>query len=435
MDDAADKSQTIGIWMTTALVVGTIIGSGIFMLPVSLTPFGINALIGWLVSGFGVLCIVFAMARLSRLGGDGIQANIERAFGPTVAFLVAWAFWVSNWVAQASVAVGAASALSFAGFGGQELIVPNAIGFVVLLTAINALGVRAAGGFSLVTVAIKILPLLAVIWLFLQRGVSGASYEPLSPMPITFANVAAATALTFFAFTGFETATTPVGKVRDPGRTIPRALLGGTAFVVVLYLIAGTSVQLLLPANVVAASPAPFADALVFSWGHGVATFAALAIAVAAIGCLNGLILGTGELGYAMALRGDLPAVMAKTRGNNTPIVAQVVGSALTILLLLANSSRATANLFTFIILLSTAAVVVVYFTSAIAAWKFSPKLAARATIAAGILFLAFATYGIGLEAGLWCLALLAIGIAIRAVMHRINSRADFNRPAAEIPA
>ena len=435
MDDAADKSQTIGIWMTTALVVGTIIGSGIFMLPVSLTPFGINALIGWLVSGFGVLCIVFAMARLSRLGGDGIQANIERAFGPTVAFLVAWAFWVSNWVAQASVAVGAASALSFAGFGGQELIVPNAIGFVVLLTAINALGVRAAGGFSLVTVAIKILPLLAVIWLFLQRGVSGPSYEPLSPMPITFANVAAATALTFFAFTGFETATTPVGKVRDPGRTIPRALLGGTAFVVVLYLIAGTSVQLLLPANVVAASPAPFADALVFSWGHGVATFAALAIAVAAIGCLNGLILGTGELGYAMALRGDLPAVMAKTRGNNTPIVAQVVGSALTILLLLANSSRATANLFTFIILLSTAAVVVVYFTSALAAWKFNQKPAARAAIAAGILFLAFATYGIGLEAGLWCLALLAIGIAIRAVMHRINSRADFNRPAAEIPA
>lgn len=435
MDDAADKSQTIGIWMTTALVVGTIIGSGIFMLPISLAPFGINALIGWLVSGFGVLCIVFAMARLSRLGGDGIQANIERAFGPMVAFLVAWAFWVSNWVAQASVAVGAASALSFAGFGGQELIVPNAIGFVVLLTAINAVGVRAAGGFSLVTVAIKILPLLAVIWLFLQRGVSGASYEPLSPMPITFANVAAATALTFFAFTGFETATTPVGKVRDPGRTIPRALLGGTAFVVVLYLIAGASIQLLLPANVVAASPAPFADALVFSWGHGVATFAALAIAVAAIGCLNGLILGTGELGYAMALRGDLPAVMAKTRGNNTPIVAQVVGSALTILLLLANSSRATANLFTFIILLSTAAVVVVYFTSALAAWKFSPKLAARAAIAAGILFLAFATYGIGLEAGLWCFALLAIGIAIRAVMHRINSRADFNRQAAKTPA
>ena len=111
-----------------------------------------------------------------------------------------------------------------------------------------------------------------------------------------------------------------------------------------------------------------------------------------------------------MALRGDLPAVMAKTRGINTPVVAQVVGSGLTILLLLANSSRATANLFTFIILLSTAAVVVVYFTSALAAWKLSPTPVARATIATGLLFMVFATYGIGLEAGLWCLVLLAIG-------------------------
>jgi len=437
MDDHVAKPQTIGIWMTSALVVGTIIGAGIFMLPVSLAPLGRNVLIGWLISGVGVLCIAFALARLARLGGDGIQANVEREFGPTVAFLVAWGFWVSNWVAQASVAVGAASALSFAGlqFGGQDLVVLVAIGWVVLLTGINAIGVRAAGGFSLVTVAIKLLPLLAVIWLFLERGVSGASYEPLPPMAITFANVAAATALTFFAFTGFESATTPVGKVRDPGRTIPRALLGGTAFVVVLYLVAGTSIQMLLPANVVATSPAPFADALMSRWGHGAATFAALTIAIAAIGCLNGLILATGELGYAMALRGDLPAVMAKTRGINTPVVAQVVGSGLTILLLLANSSRATANLFTFIILLSTAAVVALYFTSALAAWKLSPTPVARAVIAIGLLFLAFATYGIGLEASLWCLVLLATGMVIRTVMHRINSRADSSQMSEAAPA
>ncbi len=431
MGNQAGKPQTIGIWMTSALVIGTIIGSGIFMLPVSLAPLGRNVLIGWLISGLGVLCIVFALARLSQLGGDGIQANIEREFGPTVAFLVAWAFWVSNWVAQASVAVGAVSALSFIGpqFGGPDMIVPLAIGCVILLTAVNAIGVRAAGGFSLVTVAIKLLPLLAVIWLFVQRGASGVAYEPFPSLPITFGNIATATALTFFALTGFETATTPVGKVRDAARTIPRALLGGTAFVVILYLVAGTSIQMLLPADVVAVSPAPFADALVSGWGHGAASFAALAISIAAIGCLNGLILGTGELGYAMALRGDLPAVMAKTRGINTPVVSQMVGSGLTILLLLANSSRATANLFTFIILLSTAAVIVVYFTSALAAWKLSPGTRARATIAIGILFIAFATYGIGLEANLWCLVLLAAGLAIRTVMRRLNSRAAI--PAA----
>ena len=436
MDNQAGKPQTIGIWITTALVVGTIIGSGIFMLPVSLAPLGRNVLIGWVISGAGVLCIAFAMARLSRLGGDGIQANIELEFGPIVGFLVAWAFWVSNWVAQASVAIAAASALSFAGpqYGGQDAILLGAIGWLVILTAINAMGVRAAGGFSLITVAIKLLPILAVIWLFIERGASGAAYEPLPPLAISFANIAAATALTFFAFTGFESATTPVGKVRDPGRTIPRALIGGTAFVVALYLVAGTAIQLLLPAEVVAASPAPFADALVSRWGNGAATFAALTIAVAAIGCLNGLILATGELGYAMGLRGDLPAIMAKTRGINTPVVSQMVGTGLSILLLLANSSRATASLFTFIILLSTATVVIVYLTAALAAWKVSPARAARAVIATGILFLAFATYGIGAEPVLWSLVLLAIGLAIRTVMHRLNSRKS-KRATEAIPA
>jgi len=432
MNDHADKPQTIGIWMTSALVIGTIIGSAIFMLPVTLAPLGVNALIGWLVSGVGVLCIAFALARLSHLGGEGIQANIEREFGPTAGFLVAWAFWVSNWTAQASVAIGAASALSFIGpqFGGQGMILIVAIGCVVLLTGINAIGVRAAGGFSMVTVAIKILPLLAVIWLFAARGASGAAYEPLAPLPVTIANIATATALTFFALTGFESATAPVGKVRNPARTLPRALIGGTAFVVFLYLFAGTGIQMLLPADVVAHSPAPFADALVTHWGHGVASFAALAIAISAIGCLNGLILGTGELGYAMALRGDLPTALAKTRGVNTPVVSQMVGAGLSILLLLANGSRATANLFTFIILLSTAAIIVLYFGGALAAWKLSRTVGSRMAIGVGILFVVFAAYGTGLEADLWCFVLLGAGLLIRASMHRLNSRAAIRAAA-----
>jgi APA family basic amino acid/polyamine antiporter len=430
-----DRSRgEMGIWMTSALVVGTIIGSGIFMLPVSLAPLGRNALIGWLISGVGVLCVAYALAQLSKFGGDGIQANIEREFGPTTAFLAAWSFWVSNWTAQASVAIGAVSALSFIGpvFGNQATIVPLAIGSVVIITGINAMGVRASGRFSVVTVAIKLVPLLAVVWLFALRKASGGATAPLPPTPVNFANIAAATALTFFAFTGFESATAPVGKVRNAARIIPRALIGGTGFVVLLYLLAGAGIQLLLPASVVATSPAPFADALAAHWGHGAASLAAFGIAVAAIGCLNGLILGTGELGYAMALRGDLPAIMARTRGVNTPVVAQMVGSGLTILLLLANSSRATASLFTFIILLSTAAIVVVYLIGAVAAWKLSPAPAARFVVGLGVLFIIFATLGIGLEPGAWGIVLLAIGYALRLVMHHLNSRVSTS-PLAEV--
>jgi APA family basic amino acid/polyamine antiporter len=188
---------------------------------------------------------------------------------------------------------------------------------------------------------------------------------------------------------------------------------------------------MLLPAETVAASPAPFADALTSRFGSGAATFAALTIAVAAVGCLNGLILATGELGYSMALRGDMPKAMAWTRGVNTPVVSQGVGSILSALVLLANNSKATASLYTFVVLLGTASVVIVYLTATLGAWKHSPRLLQRFILALALMFIAFATYGIGIEPVLWSLVLLAIGLAIRAAMHRLNSRRP--NPVAEV--
>jgi APA family basic amino acid/polyamine antiporter len=428
------KDGRIGIWMTGALVVGTMVGSGIFMLPVSLAPLGANAPVAWVLSSIGALTIAFALARLSQLGGDGIQANVERQLGRGVAFLVAWSFWVSNWAAQASVAIAGASALSWLNpaFAGPGSVVPVAIASVIFFTAVNAFGARASGVASLITVAIKLLPLAGVILIFALRAAGPAPLEPLAAMPLGFASLATATALTFFALTGFENATTPVDKVRDPARTIPRAIIGGTLFVAILYLFASTAVQLLLPAGVVAASPAPFAEVIAAQWGGGAATVVALAVAVAAFGCLNGLILGTGELGYSMGLRRDLPAVMAWTWRGNTPVGAQIVGSALSILLILANSSQASASLFTFIILLSTAAVLVVYFAGALSAWRLVSSLAAGATILVALLFIGFAFYGTGAEARSWSLALLAIGLAVRTTMHKLDAPAPVAAPEPE---
>lgn len=421
----APTDGRIGIWMTSAVVVGTMIGAGIFMLPVSLAPLGANAVVGWVLSVLGALAIAFSLARISQLGGDGIQANIERQLGRLPAFLVAWSFWVSNWAAQAAVAIAGASALSWISpaFAGPGFVIPVAVASVLVFTVINAFGARASGVASIVTVAIKLLPLIGVILIFALRGAGAPPYEPLAPMPITPGNIATATALTFFALTGFENATTPVDKVRDAARTIPRAILGGTFFVGVLYLFASTGIQLLLPADVVAHSPAPFAEAIAAQWGDGAALFVALAIAIAAFGCLNGLILATGELGYALGLRRDLPAAMAWTWRGNTPVGAQLIGASMAILLILANSSRASASLFTFIILLSTAAVLVVYLGGALSAWRMVSSLWARAVIVVALLFIGFAFYGTGTEPSLWSLVLLAIGVAVRAILHRLGSR------------
>jgi APA family basic amino acid/polyamine antiporter len=90
--------------MTSALVVGSIIGSGIFLLPVSLVPLGINSVIGWGVSGVGALAIAHSLARISREGA-GIQTYIEQSFGSTVGYLVTFSFWCSNWAANAALAL------------------------------------------------------------------------------------------------------------------------------------------------------------------------------------------------------------------------------------------------------------------------------------------------------------------------------------------
>jgi APA family basic amino acid/polyamine antiporter len=276
------------------------------------------------------------------------------------------------------------------------------------------------------TVAIKVLPLVAVVVILGLRWAGGrgaAPLEPLAPMPLGIPPLATAVALTFAALTGFENATTPVGKVRDPARTIPRAIMGGTLAVAVLYLFASTAVQLLLPAAVVEVSPAPVAEAIMRQWGSSLAMPAAIAIAIAAFGCLNGLVLGTGELGYAMGIRRDLPAFMAWTWRGNTPVGSQLVGAGLGIALILAGSSSATTSLYAFIFLVSTAAVLVVYGLGAVAAWAMSPTIGARAAIVVALLFVAFALYGSGLEPDLWCLALLAVGVAVRAVMHLLAGR------------
>ena len=430
---ADEARQTIGIWLTTGLVVGSMIGSGIFMLPVALAPLGANAVAGWAVSIGGAMAISYALARLTRAGDAGIQSFIEQAFGPTVGFLVTWAFWCSCWAAQAAVAIAFGAAMSRLGpiLAGPEMIVVMAVAAIGFFAIVNAFGVRASGGLNLATVVIKIMPLAGVVVLLAVAGAGGARLEPLAPTPLSFANVATATTLTLFALTGFENVTTLVGKVRDPERTLPRAILIGTALVGLIYLLSSTAVTFLLPAELVAVSPAPYADAFAGYGGEMTVRLAAVAIAISAFGALNCLVLATGELGYAMAQRRQLPAVMAAVRAGNTPFVSQIVGAALAVTLVLANSNRGTAGLFSFIILVSTSAVLVVYLAGALAAWRTSPSPGSRTVIALALLFIAFAFYGSGLEADLWVLALMAFGLAVMAVMRTLNSSASTS-PAAE---
>lgn len=412
-----DAKQTIGLPMTLALVVGSIIGAGIFMLPVSLAPLGWNAAIGWLVSGSGALCLAYGLSRLTS-GGQGIQAHIEQAFGAVPAFIAAWSFWCAAWTSNAALAIAAASALSriIPRLSDPTIVTSIAVSLVAVLTVVNALGIRSAGRMQVLTTSIKILPLLAVILILVLRGSRGEAVQQLPATPISFDNIATAAALTLYALTGFEYATALVDKVRDPRRTLGYAMVGGTAFVALLYLVSSSAVVLLIPASLVVSSAAPFADALASAWGETAVVIAAVCIAVSAFGALNSGILVSGELAYAMALKRDLPPPFSRVRRDGTPVLSQFVAGTLAVMLILLNSSRDTASLFTFVILLATVGTLVMYLLGALGAMRTARGLPTRLIIMIGTIFALFAFYGSGWEANAWGIVLITAGLVVRTV-------------------
>jgi APA family basic amino acid/polyamine antiporter len=307
-----------------------------------------------------------------------------------------------------------------------------AIAFVAFLTLTNALGARSTGRLAVVTTFMKVLLLAAVIVVLFQVLGSGEPLAPLAALPVTVDNIAAASALTLYALLGFETAVAPVDKVRDPERTIPRALVGGTGFVGILYLVTSTAILLLLTVDVAVISNSPFADAIGRGWGEYGALVAALAIAISGFGYINGSVLVAGELGYSMALRRELPVLFAKTRHGNTPVNAQLLGSAIAIGLIAANMSKGTGDLFTFMALLTTSATLWLYLAAALAALKQRPSGIALVAVLIGLGFVAFAFYGSGAEANLWSLALLGTGAGLYFLM---RSRGGSSRAAVPQPA
>ena len=428
----APSDAKMGIWMTSALVVGCIIGSGIFLLPVSLAPLGANATLGWVISGAGALAIACSLALISR-DGAGIQTYIEESFGSTVGFLVTFSFWCSNWAASAALAIATASAIAWIDPSLQTtaFTIPVAVASTIILSLVNTRGARASGGLSIITVLIKIMPLIAVAIAAGLHAAKGTGASSGSHVPVSVSGLGSAVALTLFALTGFENATAPVDKVRNPSRTIPLALLGGTLFVVLLYLASSSGVLSLLGGKAVASSSSPFADAIALEWGRGASWLAITAIAIAAFGGLNGMILATSELGYSMALRGDLPRRFAQTHGAGTPVASVWLTCSVVILLILANASRSTAGLFTFVILLSTASVLVVYLAGSLAAWN-RCRHAYKPIIAIAVAFSLFALWGTGAEAVGWGGLLLVIGYVLRVAMHALNARAATS-PVAEV--
>ena len=331
--------REMGLWTATAMVIGNMIGSGVFLLPAALAGiaivYGSSALLAWVVTGVGAMLLAGVFATMGRAypKTGGPYAYARRAFGDFVGFQTAWGYWIAAWVGNAAIATAFVgySTVVWPGLADSNIAMALlAVGSVWLLTFVNILGVREGGWVQVVTTVLKFVPLalIAVIGLFsmdmahftpfLEGGGSTGRHALTLLEGIT-----AAVGLTLWAFIGLESATVPAEEVKDPERTIPRATYLGTAITTLIYIVATVAVMGIIPLGALSTSNAPFADAArsIFggAWGKGVAVVGM----ISAFGALNGWTLLTARVSLAAADDGLFPRFFGKLHGERgTPGMA-----------------------------------------------------------------------------------------------------------------
>lgn len=361
----------LGLWMLTALVAGNMVGSGIFLLPASLANYGSISMFSWIFTSVGALLIALVFAKLStiipRIGGP--YAYCREAYGSFIGFQMAYNYWIALWVGNAAIAVAFAGYLGFfipALHNNPTLSFLVSAGSVWFMTIVNIIGVRHAGIVQLVTTVLKFLPLLLIAslgLLFVQPhnlahfNISGQS---------NLAAFSGAATLTLWAFIGLESATVPAEDVKDP-RDIGRATILGVVITSLIYILSSLAIMGVIPAEQLAHSTAPYAEAAQLMFGPVGSIIVAAGAVISCFGALNGWTLLQGQVPMAAARDRLFPKVFAKASRSGTPAVGLVITSILITLLLLLTLDADLVKQFTFIILLATLSSLIPYLFTVVA--------------------------------------------------------------------
>ncbi len=421
---ARAAARPLGLWMATALVVGSMIGSGVFLLPATLAPYGAASLVGWGISLCGALLLAATFAKLAVhwpcTGGP--YAYVRRSFGDAAGFGTAWSYWISIWSGLAAIAVAFAGSIGAIFPALTATPVRAAACALVALwtcTFVNLVGLRSAGRMQVLVTTLKLMPLLlfglVALW-FVDAG----NYVPFNPSGKTLPQVAQITViLTMWAFAGLEVATVPAGAIRDPARTIPRATVLGTLLAGIATIVACTAVLGLVPADELAQSQAPMAEAAGRLWGPAAAMGIAVLAAVSTFGAINGWVLVCAQVSLAAADDGLFPKRFARLDGNGTPAFGIIVGAVLSTVLVIASYSRSLVELFTFILLIATSAILLPYAASSAAWLRSHGGNGGRVVAALALIYSIYALFGAGSEALLWGVVLLLAGVPVYLWMRR----------------
>ena len=446
-------AASLGLPSSTALVIGSIIGTGVFTMPAVMAGAGTSSILTLSVIAVGALLLGIMFGQLTKripLHEGGLYAYARHEFGDFAGYLVAWCSWITCWAGNAAIV---SSWVLYV----EELFgidnPSNWTNFGIALTGlwvpavINLVGVRQMAFFQNVTVVLKFLPLLlvgTVGWAFID----GANFGPFNASGGSLydaMNMAAGVAL--FSFIGVECAAIAAGRVRNPRRNVGRASTIGTAASGLLYVAVTAVVMGLVPHDQLVEDGAPFVAAFDAMFGGSwTGKLVALVAVISGIGALNGWTLVTAEMPYAAAKDGLFLSHFAKENRSGMPwfgiVVSTIVASAL---MAWSYSGETGLKVFTYLVYLSVVTVAIPYFFSACAQLTYLVSRRrpvngtalvrdlAVATLGAG--FSLWVTFASGYQSVYQALLLLLLGLPIYAFLKARRERLGQVDEPIDVPA
>ncbi|WP_150131724.1 amino acid permease [Clostridium sp. JN-1] len=356
-----ELKKEIGLIPALAIVIGIVIGSGVFFKPKAVfTATGAPGLgmIAWILGGIisiaGGLTAAEISAAIPKTGG--MVVYLKETYGDIWGYLLGWAQTVvyvpANIAALAIIlATQAVSLLSM----GDSMIIPIAIIVTVFLFIMNLLGSKTGGAIQTISTVCKLIPLFAIIVVGLMHDGGGT----VRLLPITAVNHPITTSLgsaivaTMFAYDGWINVGAIAGEMKNPGKDLPRAIIGGLSLVMAVYVIINVAYLFVLPASALAATSTPAADVAKILFGPAGAKIITIGILISVFGTINGYTLTGMRIPYAMALENKLPGsswLSKLTPNSKVPVNSGILITIISIIFIFSGKFDQLTDLLIFVI-------------------------------------------------------------------------------------
>ena len=330
----------MGPFMLTMLVAGSMMGSGVFLLPANLAHIGSISTWGWLVTVVGAVALALIFSKLGLINpkAGGPYAYAKEAFGDYLGFQTIYIYWFANWVGNVAIAVAGVSYLAYF-FPTLKDPIHGTIASIIavwIFTSINFYGARFLGRVQSTTTLFMFVPILGTAilgWFWFKPEIFNAAYNVSGHS--NFNAISHAASLTLWAFIGVESASVSAGVVRNPSKNIPLATMFGTILAAIAYVLSSTAIMGIVPNKALALSDAPFSVAARYALGPIAGDITAACAVIACLGSLGGWMLLVGQSSKAAADDKLFPHIFSVVNARNVPVPGLMITGILMTLLLL----------------------------------------------------------------------------------------------------